>query len=85
MEYMNNVIKTPRIGQGWVLTGEILTALESTEEQDFIYTISVQGHGQYPGKKVYKEPQVTCAGIETKAQSNAFEYYVQQIYEMDAL
>ncbi|MGI6732314.1 MAG: LTA synthase family protein [Anaerovoracaceae bacterium] len=85
MEYMNNVIKTPRNwAKDGVLTGEILTALESTEEQDFIYTISVQGHGQYPGKKVYKEPQVTCAGIETKAQSNAFEYYVQQIYEMDA-
>ena len=37
---------------GWVkdyiLTDEIFKAMESTEEPDYVYTISVQGHGDYP-------------------------------------
>lgn len=50
---------------GWckdeILVGEIEKALDSSLGQDFIYTISVQGHGKYP----------------------SFEYYCEQIHEMD--
>lgn len=39
---------------GWakdsILTGEIAKILDSTEGSDYIYTISVQGHGDYPSQ-----------------------------------
>lgn len=48
IEYMNNIERNPT---GWckdkILTGEIIKTLDSTPEPDFIYTISVQGHGRY--------------------------------------
>ncbi len=59
---MNNIERNPT---GWckdkILTGEIIKTLDSTPGPDYIYTISVQGHGKYPN----------------------FEYYCQQINEMD--
>ena len=62
IEYMNNFERNPT---GWckdkILTGEIIKTLDSTPGPDYIYTISVQGHGKYP----------------------SFEYYCQQIGEMD--
>lgn len=54
IEYMYNVEKNPI---GWckdrVLTKEILNTMDSTKGPDFIYTISVQGHGAYPDFKYY--------------------------------
>ena len=62
IEYMNNEERNPT---GWckdkILTGEIIKTLDSTPGPDYIYTISVQGHGKYPD----------------------FQYYCQQINEMD--
>lgn len=62
IEYMNNIERNPT---GWckdkILTGQIIDTLDSTPGPDYIYTISVQGHGKYPD----------------------FEYYCQQIGEMD--
>lgn len=49
IEYMYEVVKNP---MGWcrdrVLADEILDTLELSDEQAFIYAISVQGHGKYP-------------------------------------
>ena len=84
LEYMNSVSKTPK---NWakdsVLTEEILAALNATESEDFVYTISVQGHGQYPTEKVFDNPTVTLSGITVESDVNAFEYYLQEIHEMD--
>ena len=84
LEYMNNVTKTPK---NWakdrVLIDEILAALESTVSEDLVYTISVQGHGQYPDTRIIEEPKITLSGIEEESDAYAFEYYVQQIHEMD--
>ena len=115
LEYMHNVELNP---MGWakdkVLIEEILKALKSTKEQDFIYSISVQGHGKYPGseddfsvtdsatlsssdssvtgdelqytlKEGYtpSEDAITVEGISEEERC-AFEYYVNQIHEMDA-
>lgn len=84
LEYMNSVAKTPK---NWakdsVLTDEILAALKSTKSEDFVYTISVQGHGQYPTTKVLENPAVTMSGITVSSEANAFQYYLQQIHEMD--
>lgn len=84
LEYMNSVTKTPKNwAKDGVLIEEILAALNSTESEDLIYTISVQGHGQYPSAKVVEDPVVTMSGITVESEANAFEYYIQQVYEMD--
>lgn len=113
LEYMHNVELNP---MGWakdhVLIEEILKALKSTKEQDFVYTISVQGHGKYPGseddfsvpdsatlsssnpseeeQRQYTltegyTPAVDAITVDGIAEEDrcAFEYYVNQIHEMD--
>ena len=72
---------------GWVkdsvLTDEILKCLDSTEGPDYVYTISVQGHGDYPEEPILEDPQITVSGAPTEEMNNKWEYYVNQIYEMD--
>ncbi len=72
---------------GWVkdevLTEEILKCLNSTESSDYIYTISVQGHGDYPTEPVLEDPEITVSGSATFEQDCKWEYYVNQIHEMD--
>lgn len=84
LEYMNNVMKTPK---NWakdsLLTEQILDALNSTEGSDYIYTISVQGHGKYPTEQVIENPAITVTQYQTEEQRWAYEYYANQIYEMD--
>lgn len=62
MEYMYHIERNPI---GWpkdkVLVEEVEKTLDSSLGTDFVYTISVQGHGKYP----------------------SFEYYCEQIREMD--
>lgn len=68
-----------------VLTDYILKALRSTEGQDFVFAVSVQGHGGYPEVSVYDgEPPVTFTGSDDEAFTNAFTYYINQLREMDA-
>lgn len=84
LEYMNNVMKTPKNwAKDGILTEQILSALESTEQQDYIYTISVQGHGRYPDEQVLENPLITCDAAASEEQKWAYEYYANQIYEMD--
>lgn len=84
LEYMNNVMKTPK---NWakdaILTEEILDTLNSTEGSDYIYTISVQGHGKYPTEQVIEEPTITVTKAESEEQRWGYEYYANQVYEMD--
>ena len=65
------------------LTKYILQAMESTDGPDYVYTISVQGHGDYPEEPVLEDPKITVSGSSTEAQDNKWEYYCNQIYEMD--
>lgn len=84
LEYMNNVMKTPK---NWakdaLITEQILDALESTKSPDYIYTISVQGHGKYPTEQVLENPAITVNKADSQEQKWAYEYYVNQVYEMD--
>ena len=85
-EYMSDTSDTNPTGwmRDRVLTGEILKCLDSTEGQDYIYTVSVQGHGDYPEEPVLKDPQIRVTGAERKEKNNyAWEYYCSQIHEMD--
>ncbi len=80
-EYMDISNETPN---GWlkdeVLIKAVMDCLESTEEQDYIFTISVQAHGDYPTKKVLEDPVITVEGSPTKKKNNQWEYYVNQIH-----
>lgn len=85
VEYMNIEEFTY---EGWAkdkyLTNEIIKTLKSTKEQDYIYTISVQGHGSYPTNAVLEDPVIkVVSGIENEGRKNAIEYYANQIHEMD--
>ncbi len=72
---------------GWVrdraLTRPILDCLQSTKGSDYIYTISVQGHGDYPDEPILEDPRITVSGSGTDEQNCKWEYYVNEIYEMD--
>lgn len=83
-EFMN-ILQTTE--NGWakddILIEHILEAMDSTEEQDFVFGISVQGHGDYPEEKVIDDPKITVEGIADEGLKNKWEYYVNQVYEMD--
>ena len=66
-----------------ILIGEVEKALDSTEQPDFVYTITVQGHGAYPAEKVIEHPEITVTGAESEKKNNEWEYYVNQIHEVD--
>lgn len=72
---------------GWtkdeVLTDEIIKCLDSTEGPDYVYTISTQGHGVYPEEQLIDDPEITVTGAATEAQNNQWEYYCNEIHEMD--
>ncbi len=72
---------------GWVrdraLIRPILDCLKSTEGSDYIYAISVQGHGDYPDEPILEDPKITVSGAATEEQDCKWEYYVNEIYEMD--
>ncbi|RDU25229.1 LTA synthase family protein [Anaerosacchariphilus polymeriproducens] len=83
VEYMQNVEKNPI---GWakdkVLKNQILDALKSTKGQDFVYTIAVQSHGQYPSEKIDEKQKISIEGLEGD-KKNQYEYYINQVYEVD--
>ncbi len=72
---------------GWakdkVLTEEIVKVLESTDEKDYLYCISVQGHGTYPEESVIDEPAILVSGLGDTKREYQFEFYVNQLKEMD--
>ena len=85
LEYMPQASMTPK---NWakdsILTSQILKALDVTEDQpDFVFTVSVQGHGKYPTTPVLEDPAVTVVECPDEDYHYAMEYYVNQIREMD--
>ena len=85
IEYMSDIEYNPI---GWakdsILTGEIAKILDSTEGSDYIYTISVQGHGDYPSQMPENyNPEIKVENFFDGADKTAFEYYINQIHEMD--
>ena len=86
IEYMDGVEFNPI---GWcrdsILTGEILKALDSTPGQDFVFTITVQGHGKYQrgvDSEDIEDLDVTWAGEPDEQE--ALAYYMSQLSETDA-
>ncbi len=82
LEYMS----TPEYNDiGWakdsILTDEIIRALNSTETQDFVFAVSVQAHGKYPREDL--PHHISVSGGNDPELTNAAQYYVNQIYEVD--
>ena len=84
LEYMSDVPKTPK---NWakdsILTDQMIMAMDSTKSHDYIYTISVQGHGKYPSEEVIKNPVIEVTDAPSEETKWQYEYYINQIYEMD--
>ncbi|WP_148321375.1 LTA synthase family protein [Clostridium cuniculi] len=84
---IENMSNYDRNETGWckdkILTSEIMDILNSTEESDFVYAVSVQGHGSYPGEDILNNKYINVTGEMNESLKNQWEYYVNQIYEMD--
>ncbi len=67
-----------------ILVEETEKALDSTEEQsDFVFTITVQSHGSYPTSQVFEDPVIEVTGGETEEEHYQWEYYINELYEVD--
>lgn len=84
MEYMNDIELTET---GWVkdavLIPSIKNALDSTTGKDLVYTITVQSHGKYPSDYEGELP-ITVEGFKDLQDKKAFEYYVNELHNVDA-
>lgn len=61
----------------------ITDALDSSENQDLVFTVSVQGHGAYPEEPLIADPVIKVSGAQSDEANCKWEYYANQIYEMD--
>ena len=84
VEYMLDVERNSR---GWakdhVLADEILGTLRSTRGDDFIYAVSVQCHGKYPASRTEDTNFIKVAGIHNGTLARRYEYFVNQLWEVD--
>ncbi len=74
---------------GWekdaVLTGCIMDALKSTEGNDFVHCITVQGHGKYPivSYKGEKGERIKPISLPEDANKHAYTYFANQLHDTD--
>ena len=85
LEYMPQVQMTPRNwAKDYILTSQILKAMDTTPDQsDLVFTVSVQGHGKYPSTPLLQDPEIQVLSCPNEEGRYAFEYYVDQIRQMD--
>ncbi len=84
-EYMDNQGDVNEIG--WMrdrtLIPYIGECLDSTVSRDFVFAVSVQGHGAYPTADLLEEPDIEVTGAGSAEANCQWEYYVNQLHEMD--
>lgn len=81
IEYMKNVqVNELNWAKDRVLVGQIMKVLSSTKERDYIYAISVQGHGAYP-----EEPLLMEKKLDVQLPEELSEYYYQYLYYVHQL
>ena len=84
VEYIPTVTRNPiKWAEDKILTDEIMRALNKSKQQDFIYAISVQGHGKYPATEIEYQKHINVGTTKYTDQLTKYEYYVNQIHEMD--
>lgn len=86
VEYMHDVERNPlNWAKDKILTSEIMKCLNSTEGQDFVFAVSVQSHGKYPTEVIDENQTVSVvSGMEDGEYKIGFEYFINQLKEMDA-
>ncbi len=68
-----------------LLTDEILHILGTTEKSDFVFAVSVQGHGKYPDEYTPLPDDVTVTGgMDNETVRSHYNYYISQLRQMDA-
>lgn len=92
IEYMYDYRRT---STGWVkddvLVPNIIDCLEMTPGKDFVFTISLQGHGRYPVEENSCKTHVNITYDENITgeldddYKNMAHYYINQLYEMDKM
>ena len=86
LEYMNGAEENPL---GWakdaVLTGIVADCLNASEGPDFVFTVSVQGHGLYPDREEDPENGIVAKAPDswTEEEAAQLSYYAGQVREMD--
>ncbi len=86
IEFMNDIEYNPI---GWakdkVLTGEIVKALDSSDDPQFVFAITVQGHGKYQrGVDSEETESLNVQWADDQEDADAFAYYLSQLKETDA-
>ncbi len=98
IELMRNVTRNPL---GWahdsVLTGEIISALNYSDKPDFVFAVSVQGHGKYPDEPIDSDgetpgnsfisaeaDEIDIVSIADEEYRGQYQYYINQLHEMDS-
>ena len=67
-----------------ILVEETVKAMDATKDQpDFVYTITVGSHGDYPIEKVIEDPAIIVNTGKDTAANNQWEYYVNMLHEVD--
>lgn len=83
-EFMNI---TGHTENGWaqdsVLIDYMMHAMQQTPNSDFVFTITVQSHGNYPEEQVLEDPEIRITSLKEGAEPYAWEYYVNMVYEVD--
>lgn len=72
---------------GWMRDKHLIKYMEDslndTEHQDFVFAVSVQGHGAYPSEPIDPNQTITVEGAPSNESDSMWEYYMNQIHEMD--
>ena len=67
-----------------ILIPATMDAMNSTETSDFVYTITVGTHGDYPTYQVIEDPAIEVnAKGKTEEQNWQWEYYINMLHNMD--
>ena len=86
MEFMYDLQFTPtHWAKDVTIPTDILRCLDQTEGSDFVFTISVQGHGRYPDRPYTDDVDHVQVTYDEKETEQQFHYYLNQIYEMDQM
>ena len=85
IEFMNGIEYNPI---GWakdkILTGEIVKALNSSDDPQFVFAITVQGHGKYQrGVDSADVEALNVDWADDEEDEDAFAYYLSQLKETD--
>ncbi len=85
IEYMKNITYNKN---NWandsIMADEIIEALDSTDDQDFTFGITVQSHGKYTDITDPDNSHLKVMGMPAN-ESDEYNYYVNQLYEVDEM